>query len=575
MKKIVIGILLGFIVNTLQANKKDTNPVLNPLRTEQVSITTDRDIYIAGETVFFNISILSNDTASNSLSNICYLVLRDKIHTYNKLFLKLDKGKFYGSFYLPDTLATNFYEIVGFTNYMRNFDESSFFRKKLIVANRFDELLNNLYSSDHADKNQINEPLNNQDTITGQSFRIALEKDSFATREKIRLEIIWNKNGQDFPFSECSVSVRQLYPFNDSIIRSFCQDSYAPQINSTGTNTYPIENQGIYLNGFLSTKDSIRIPNECIYLSTEDTIANFVYSFTDHHGKFQFYLSDYYLNKSLFVSPKEDLQQKFKIQLEDKFLLNIPFESTFFEPNREFRKYIFESQKFVTIQKSYQIENNKTTYNTLNIKYIPLAYTNPTSIILTSDFIHLNDFKDISENILPGFRIKYVNQVYKPYIINYLSRNYFEEPAGIFINGIPNYNLNPVMNLNSEEITKIELCKAPRIKGLIRFSGIISIITAANIKLIPPPPGSVVFNLGKSVDNSLYDPPRYSSQTKTSSKPDFRQLLYWNPCIKLNSPVNTLEFYASDLVADYIIEIQGLDKSGKKVSTYTKFKVFR
>ena len=135
-------VLSFFIVMAANAALHAGEPL--PLhQQERIHLHTDRDIFVAGEHVFYQLNVYNPSSRQRSNSNIAYLVLRD-LNNNNTLeqAIRLDRSQAFGAFYLPDTMSTGHYELVGFTNFMRNQGEWSFFRKQLFVANRFDGELN-------------------------------------------------------------------------------------------------------------------------------------------------------------------------------------------------------------------------------------------------------------------------------------------------------------------------------------------------------------------------------------------------------------------------------------------------
>ena len=101
----------------------------NSLYNEKINIQTDRDIYIAGEDMFFKCycySSVSNNKAK--LSKYAYLVLRNENNSIvSSICIKLENNMFSGSIYLSDTLKTGRYQLVSYTNNMRNYVERNFF----------------------------------------------------------------------------------------------------------------------------------------------------------------------------------------------------------------------------------------------------------------------------------------------------------------------------------------------------------------------------------------------------------------------------------------------------------------
>ncbi|NJK94122.1 MAG: hypothetical protein HC905_03570 [Bacteroidales bacterium] len=49
----------------------------------------------------------------------------------------------------------------------------------------------------------------------------------------------------------------------------------------------------VILSGKLTTRDSIPVKQECLFISVNDTVANLQYSYTNNKGEFTFSLNDY------------------------------------------------------------------------------------------------------------------------------------------------------------------------------------------------------------------------------------------------------------------------------------------
>lgn len=132
---ILICLLAVFSKSTAGSNPLADRP------NEIIFLQTDRDIYIAGEHLFFSAELIPCPHSDEPLSEIAYLALRNRNQVIESVSLSLDQNRFSGSLYLPDTLSTGYFELIGFTNWMRNYDESCFFKTTILVVNRFDNAL--------------------------------------------------------------------------------------------------------------------------------------------------------------------------------------------------------------------------------------------------------------------------------------------------------------------------------------------------------------------------------------------------------------------------------------------------
>ncbi len=113
---------------------------------EKVYINTDRDIYIAGEYVHYKAHLLNNDNDTGLQSDFMYLALRSEDEIVKRITIPVDNSYSSGSFFLDDTLSTGYYEMLAYSNWMRNLGEDVYFRKPVFIVNRFDQQLESLYN---------------------------------------------------------------------------------------------------------------------------------------------------------------------------------------------------------------------------------------------------------------------------------------------------------------------------------------------------------------------------------------------------------------------------------------------
>ena len=121
----------------------DQKKAINEIKyTEELSVQTDRDIYIAGEKVFLKIFKLNGITRTPG--NISKVVYTDLLDNFNNpvIQIKIGVNGFSGSaeFILPDTLRTGNYLIRSCTNWMQNFSSDLFSYKRISVINPFESI---------------------------------------------------------------------------------------------------------------------------------------------------------------------------------------------------------------------------------------------------------------------------------------------------------------------------------------------------------------------------------------------------------------------------------------------------
>jgi hypothetical protein len=121
------------------------------------------------------------------------------------------------------------------------------------------------------------------------------------------------------------------------------------------------------------------------------------------------------------------------------------------------------------------------------------------------------------------------------------------------------------------------LCNIYKFKCNLVFSGILSVLTKKNLV------NSIRFNrpfkkfkVDQSLENVFYNGPDYYKPGNPKSFPDFRILLYWKPDIQLKPDEDYyIEFYASDYLTEYLVELKGFSIDGQPIKGYTRFKIYR
>ena len=106
---------------------------------EEIVIHTDREEYISGEDLWFNIYLIDRQSFKpSSNSKIVYFEI---LNTENKPILQkkilMDKGFGPGQVVLPDSLSSGTYTIRAYTNWMKNFLPFDCFIKEISVYNAF------------------------------------------------------------------------------------------------------------------------------------------------------------------------------------------------------------------------------------------------------------------------------------------------------------------------------------------------------------------------------------------------------------------------------------------------------
>jgi len=540
------------------------------INSELAYLHTDRNVYVAGESIFYKLYILNNATYKCSdNSKIAYIVIRSiKNNSVIKIHVKIDKGLSNGRIILPDSIATGYYQILAYTSAIKNLGETFYFKKEIFIANRFDKLLNfNTIDLFTKDTNLVSK----QDT----TLNIKTDKNEYGVREKV------NVNISNFEAkANVSVSVYeepQIKMIDETLVGAINNQKYTLSNNLNKTFYTPETKSKILRGTVVDSKTNDKVKNSIVLLSCLDTIPNLQYAITDSQGLFQMLLSEYYNGKELFLTIKNVPEnEKWLIKIEDDFELTSnwnPLITSF--NNKENKDFITKSQNITYVNKVYSQDNILNVKELNPIKVIcPKLYNCLSTIIFPADYISLPDFLEITVEILAQVRIVKEDGKFAIKVFNTLLKEFNKSDPAIFLDGVYVDDINKIIKLGSNQIQKIEIVDTERAFGDLVFSGVISIISKDKeiIRTKPTINSLRVKNMSFSNTDDIVNFNSYIPQNKHI--PFVKQLLYWHPNLELNVNTSTnFEFYTSDNIANFLIHVEGITEDGRPISNFSRIKV--
>lgn len=515
---------------------------------EQIIISTDRNVYVAGDRLCFSIKLLN---AAANTGEYAYISLNNT--SGSRVFtgcLKVNDGNSYGSVYLADTLATGIYQLVSFTNCMRNYGATAYAMKTILIANRFDNEFSLFTDNGFETVGSLSPEIPVVSSLL-QPF-ITTDKATYRQREKVRINL---QVPESFRRNLFSVSVRQAAPV-----------SFLPAGNLPKTSVSEVpcrflpEKSGLILQGTLKDTNGTPLPSTTVYLSCEDTVANLQSGITNAEGVFRFFLNPYYFGKTLMIKSTESFRGS--IEIDQKFSADTDFVAPVLKISGDLTEYLVNSQKYLTIHNSYKREFLQEKTNPgIGKGYRPLVYSTASRVILPSDYTYLPDFMEISREILPFMKTRQVNGEYTATIFD--PEQEVNSSLYIFLDGMLIENVGQIISLDSKKIRKIEIVPHARFVGDLQIPGIVSINTVNHeidnlqwkfpVEKVQADSIMYLSSWSPAATNAL---PRYL--------PDYRQLLYWEPLLTCGkSNTISVETYTSDCTGKFEIVLTCIGNDGK------------
>jgi len=547
----------------------------DPTIPEGLYIHTDRELFVAGEYLLFSLSLFNGNgkTRDNQqeMSRYAYLVLRNENEMIDHQTVKLESGSAHGGFYLEDTLSTGYYELLGFTNWMRNQVPETFYRKHIFVANRFDETLD--FPTPDSDEPVAHEsyPGQPQQTATlNNNFRLEVNANTLSRRTKSRINIEADVPDDHRGRFTVSIAPEKAYLPHNRSLREYLSalEEYFPA-HDPATQPFPyfMETDGVIVSGIVTGNNGQAAPGARVTLSKIDTIVNLKYADACAGGLVHFLLDPYYDGSRLFFSvlPGEDNTGK-TLRLFDQTEVGFPFAVPENNPGREQKELLARSQEIVRIQKAYEINHHILSRDTDKEMFPPLVYSEANDTFYPEEYIPLNDVYEITRELISPWRIRGRGEEAVHLMTDATLRQRMNDTPVFFADGVITGNILPYLELGSEDLLKIEAHDYNWQYGNMSFPGIIGIFTKD--------PEFHFDHLRENYVTMVADNPavslRFKSpehpETTNYDKPDARQILLWEPDMDIQGGQTvSLPFYTSDIGGRYVVTLQGITDRGEPV----------
>ncbi|MCE5346163.1 MAG: hypothetical protein LLG13_07750 [Bacteroidales bacterium] len=317
------------------------------------------------------------------------------------------------------------------------------------------------------------------------------------------------------------------------------------------------------------------LKKENISLSFVGKTAQCRFTKTDENGNFNFVVKE--------SGTREIVIQPLSPELNDCYVeLNNPF-PLIINKYKSSGFYI-DSSKIAEINQaivSMQIKNIYEPFlQTGNIKLKnsdkPDFYGNPDNTIQMSDFIELTSLKEVIKEIVPGVTTYKKNDRSNFKLINKYQNQAFELAPLVLVDGVPVYDFDKVLNINSKDLEKIDVLNTRYFVADIVNEGIINFITKKGNLSVMEFDQSIFRQEFEALQAGYgFSSPDYSTDSLRNSRiPDFRNTLYWNPDVRTDKTgKTTVEFYTSDETGEYNIIVEGFTPEGETGRSVTSFSV--
>lgn len=192
------------------------------------------------------------------------------------------------------------------------------------------------------------------------------------------------------------------------------------------------------------------------------------------------------------------------------------------------------------------------------------------------DYTRFSTLKEVLTEYVPGMAAKKRKGKYYFAISDRKNKGFFVEQPLILLDGVPVFDADSLLKLSPLKIKSLQLITNKFYIGKSIFGGIASFLTYdGDLGGFPIQKNWLVFDFEGNQTKIDFKAPDYDlDEQKISRKPDFRNLLFWNPNFQLSkNQTQNFSFYTSDKVGTYIVELQGVDVDGNLIYLNSNFEV--
>ncbi len=320
---------------------------------------------------------------------------------------------------------------------------------------------------------------------------------------------------------------------------------------------------GKLINNNSKTPDSGRY----MFLSIPGKSAMFQYSVTDINGDFMFTVPVDDQIRDLIIQPEETGLNNV-IKQESSFSEKYPDSNLLHDTSSaSFPAVISRMKVNYQVAKIYKAEDTvREAPGKMFVNRSSRFYGKPDEEIIMDDYIKLPVMQEVFFELMPGVFLKDRKSKYDITLSDPVDNRVYERRPVLFVNGVVVNDAAVIANLDPELVERIDAVREKYFVGDYMFYGLVNVITRAgdfsNVTL----PDYAVRTYYRVIDPvKHFTSPEYAdTETKQCRIPDFRNTLYWNPSVKADRNGNAkVEFWSSDLAADYEVMVQGLSSDGK------------
>ncbi|GAA3596280.1 hypothetical protein Q4Q39_08080 [Flavivirga amylovorans] len=566
--RVVSIIVLCLFFNKIygQLNTDNYNSLINTVPKEKVFLTTNTNMFLAGEALYYKLyCLIKAQNILSHISKIAYVELIGK--SDNILFehkLKLVNGIVNGDFFIPASTKTGHYKLIAYTKWTLNNSQNSFFEKDIYVINPYilnEEASNNKLGQANDIKIGVKETNILAQKDSYDRFRISTDSEVYKSRSKVLLEIESLLEGQNH--GNYSISVRKI----DSVDILNVGDNFRGAREGIDNKLMALpEIRGEIVSGKIKPlKSGLTVSDKIVALTIPG--KDYVYKnvSTNKLGEFHFNLYEAYNNDKIIIQVVDEHKEDYEIDLNIEFIKpdGLNFYNLALEKN--ISNWLLDKSIQNQIESAYYHSKQD---SIVSPKSNEIFYGRPSVEYLLDDYKRFPTIKETFVEVIEEAALRgNSDEQYR-----FVAYDYEEARSNAFnhlrplvlFDGVQIQNNLDIVHYESSKIKKIDVVRGIYFNGPSVYNGIIDIKTNNGDFDIVTKAYLKHFDFRLPQRSKIYFNPKYESKS-LDKIPDYRTQLLWMPNITIDSNLKEISFYTSDVEGAFEISIEGYNTNGNYI----------
>ena len=339
---------------------------------------------------------------------------------------------------------------------------------------------------------------------------------------------------------------------------------------------FPPEYDGAIISGKILDARTGAAPGKAVrgYLSAPGTMTQFTAANCDVQGRVRFELRNFYQSQEV-LAETDPSDSAYRIDIDDPF-------SAIYTPDL-LPPFILppgSASLLADRSVSVQVLNRYAGEKLKQFHFPPIDsstfYYNPDYSYKLDDYTRFTTMEEVLREYVTMMRVeKEKGHFYLP-LFDMGNVALFRDDPLILLDGVPVFNIDQLMTLDPLKIRKLEMIHRKFFLGETDFDGIMNWVSYKGdlAGYVPDARATVLDYEGLQLQREFYSPSYEEGRKEEEHLPDFRNVLYWEPEVALDTAgKGALHFYSSDLPGKYIVVVEGLTADGRTGSSLFSFEV--